>query len=192
MKVGFDLDGVLAQTYTGFINYVNRVHDWQVEQKRATEYDLSKCLYPKGSGPLHEKDFWAVFEDFMVDKGHNIQPAPNSYGPISRLANEHELNIVTARTGKNRPGTYQWVERHFPKMFTGIYFYTDKGQATRELGLDIFIEDCLDNAESVAAAGRPVIIFDAPYNQSDKFIRAYNMTDVECEINLENGKRQNS
>ena len=95
---------------------------------------------------------------------------------VAQLKKDHELHIITARSEHMRERTEQWLTEHFPHTFTSIHFTNhhsphpiskrSKAEICNMLGINLFIDDSLNHTRLIAERGIPVLLFNAPWNQT--------------------------
>lgn len=160
MRVGFDLDGV--------------IYDFR---KAQSEYEVARG----NAGCTLERacDHWNYFEGWGwsvdqwlaayaegVDAGHILwtgAPLPGARGAFWALRDAgHTIHIVTDRSvGANPQGaTRAWLARHGFE-YDSLTFSRDKTVAR----VDVFIEDRLENADALNAAGIPCYLINRPWNR---------------------------
>jgi len=185
-KIGFDLDDVLLNFSDPLREYMNKKYSKSVLRSDITGF-FTESIF--GIGP---EDTVKTIEDFFTHDDHiNTLPVEGSRDVIKRLSQSNELHIVTAKPEHIKEITNIWLEKHFPGNFKQVHFANFFGSQMRrkkseiclELGVDIFIDDSLDNAIDISDAGIPVLLFDAPWNQSENIpenvTRVYTWSDIE-------------
>ena len=123
-------------------------------------------------------------------------PREGAVETIRRLNDDgHTLYEISARkfvTMKNPLGAYSrflykaWLRKN-DFQFSGIYLCAEKGAAEeklaycRDCGAEVMIDDRPDVALLLAENGIPVLLFDAPYNQSfehPNVVRVHSWNDI--------------
>lgn len=169
MKIGVDLDEVLAQFLPALIKYHN--------EKYKTEFTLGQFrsyLYHETWGGTLEEAIKKVGDFHESDYVSKIKPVSGSQDAIRNLSNKHDLYVITSRHIKHKEETLLWLKEHFPKSFKGVHFsshlsknYDDKQKShiCDELEIDIMIEDGLGFATECHHPDRHVFLLDYPWNQ---------------------------
>lgn len=172
--VAVDIDEVLAGFIDYFIEYHNLTYKTEVSKDKVSTFDIHEI-------------FGLTKEEAMVrmvkfgKEGHNvrIKPVPGAVEGVDALIKKgYELHLVTARPSAIRPETEEWIERYFPKKFTGLhnafnsYIHEEgskkkKWEICKEIGAVIHIDDFLSNALGCAENGIKTFLMDAPWNQAD-------------------------
>lgn len=190
MRIGIDIDDVLADTLPAFVTYNNRYHGgaWTPDHFDSARWEDILGLT---SNELSDR----LEHFFSTPEFHAVQPAPGSTSVLRNLAEQHELHIVSARWDVIVEPTKRWLDDHFNGLFTGVHFaanhYTERaavrsprltkdGVLARE-GIDLLIEDSLEYAVRCLVAGYAVVLFDRPWNRhgaDDRFHRVANWGEV--------------
>ena len=79
-----------------------------------------------------------------------FKPIPHSKKILSKLAKEHELYIITARSTDVKNHTHLWINEHFNNIFKEIifceyhksdHFVETKGEICKKYGIDLIVDD---------------------------------------------------
>jgi len=182
MKIGIDIDDVLADTLPAFIDYNNRHHGGA----RSLEH-FHSARWEDVLGVTTDQLGDRLEHFFSTPDFHAIQPTAGANEALRILGKTYELHIVSARWDVIVEPTKLWLATHFGGLFTGVHFaanhYTNRAAAraprlskdgvlARE-GIDVLIEDSLEYAERCLAAGHGVILFDQPWNRRANDTRYY-------------------
>lgn len=164
MRIGFDIDGVLADFSRGFMDAliasagVNRFLPdddtdapcWDWDKYRGYTSDERKRAW---SNVHQSSDFWM-----------NLPPLENVNTlrmMLRELERKHEVYFLTNRIGQRvKRQTEIWLVEHlkYPLQLDGVYptvlitEHRTKGDAARTLGLHAYIDDNYDNVHDVALA----------------------------------------
>lgn len=172
MKIGLDVDGVLADVIESWLSYNNRI--------RAT---ITKS-------EILQWDFWSKFQidkyDFYKELSicwqswQNILPTENtiSHATID-LAKIGTVDIVTAREESTHTYVKNWLKSK--KIVYKNYVGVLEGIEKTKLDYDVFIDDSPINAKSMLDAGKSVILYTQPWNLSfddPRAKRIYKLTDA--------------
>lgn len=168
MRIGIDVDGVLACFEKGAVNISRsqcgkpelgyRPGDWDWTDSGMSREEIKNMW----EGILHQRSFWYNLENapgFTADSLDNLQHAG------------HDLHFITTRYVKGggiKPfeQTFDWlVERGV--IYPSVIVTEEKGLIAEALHLDTFIDDKPENLIKVREA-RPkckTYLLDAPWNQ---------------------------
>lgn len=177
--IGVDLDGVCGNYYDAL-----RRHLAEINNIPASEIEN---IYPAPS--TYDMKEWPDFEHNFI-KYHsdavkngifaNMTPIAGASYILWKLNEEgYHLRIITSRFVKHGQNaqvisdTAFWLDRN-DIPYRDIMFVKDKPDVLA----DIYIDDSPENLTRLEAAGRKVIIFDAPYNQDLEGYRAKNWDEV--------------
>ncbi|PIP55788.1 MAG: hypothetical protein CO183_00770 [Candidatus Zambryskibacteria bacterium CG_4_9_14_3_um_filter_42_9] len=171
MNIGFDLDDVLLDFMNSLIPYHNNVFGTNNEREHFKNNDIASIW-----SCTKEEEIQRVFDFFASPEHLQASPIPGAVEGIRNLKEHHNLSVITARPEELKEKTIEWLEKHYANMFDGIYFTNQyhgsgpkrsKGEICHELGVNIFVDDILENAEDVVSFGIPVLLFDKPWNQAE-------------------------
>ena len=189
MKIGIDIDGVLADIARFTVDYGTKFrYDNNIyTETKDDEYNEAKAL-----GLTYEQAelFWNTYLELYATK----YPARDFAAEvISKLRQNHEIYIITARNEDGLPpetyGTMQnmvkkWLMDEKIEYDKLIFTEGSKLPYCMENGVDIMIEDAPFNVKDISAK-IPVLCFDNPYNKTiegNNITRVYGWYDILKEI----------
>jgi len=172
-KIAIDIDDVLISSTPDIIADYNRRWNAQVPLD---------AFYAK-----HDEVIWGgVDEGTAVRRAntylHSMQfidrePREESFQNLSQLAKGYDLHVLTGRSNIPVRATEDWLEQHFPGIFSSVNFSNmfnegkerSKGEMCVEMGVQALIDDNAGHVASAADYGLQGILFgDYPWNQVDK------------------------
>lgn len=162
MRIGVDIDGVLANILPMWLAKFNTTYQKEASDQAGMNFDAAAAY-----GLTYEQleKFYVENENLFIEQA---EPMPGAVDYLVKLMAEHEVYLVSARNTYQYDRTLTWLTKHrFPFTELILLGSTDKRQTCIEFGLEIFIEDSLDNARKLTSHGIPVLLFDAPYNQAE-------------------------
>lgn len=160
MRVGVDIDGVLADSLPFWVDELNRFFKKNKRVEEIHLYDICQT-YEITSGELN---------GFLQSKGKLLMseppPVTGASYYLQRLKQHHAVYIITARDERFAPETRDWLTGHgLPFDELRLLGSHEKEAACLEMKLNVMVEDTLEIGLKLSAAGVPVLLMDAPYNQ---------------------------
>lgn len=165
MRLGIDLDGVLADFVTAFREVGEDMlgrelltpSEWNLTSMGISQEELD-AIWRKASSI---QNFWAVLDRL---------PGTDRMGDWLNL--QHDVYFITAR--KETAGypvhvqSAIWLASEFDIQFPRVILAKEKGPVARGLKLDAYIDDCVELCEEVArdAPGCKVYLKSTDYNKS--------------------------
>lgn len=187
-KIGIDLDDVLLAIIAGLFPWHNRLYGTNNKEEDVRPFELSSSW-----GCTKEEVISRVLDFYQTTEHAECLPIPGAVEATKVLSQNNELIIVTSKPADLEDMTHAWVEKHFPNTFQGIYFTSSfvtpkhqrvkKSELWQELGIDLFIDDSIDNVLDVATTCERVFLFDRPWNQENVTLpsnvtRAYSWNEI--------------
>ncbi|MDD4169589.1 MAG: hypothetical protein PHD36_04920 [Desulfotomaculaceae bacterium] len=162
MKVGVDIDGVLANSLPLWVQELNQYFNTNKLLEQVNLLSITQT-YEITPGEL---------KTFLEQRGWFLMSAPSPLKGaayyLNRIKRYHDIFIITARHKKYAQETKSWLQQYGilydDLILLGSY---EKKEACMEKGLGVMVEDTLEIGIEVSAAGIPVILMDAHYNQGD-------------------------
>ena len=166
LRILCDADDVFFPFAPNIIDFYNKRHGTHFTMADFTDYNPNVMWGCSGE----EAD------DIIIDFAHsdeaaNLPPIAGAFEVLSRLKENHELGVLTARFTENRRTmTLSWLDRFLPQIFAHehVYFTNDlwrlgrpacKSVVCRELSADIIIDDRYFYIERCASIGIEAILF---------------------------------
>ena len=165
-----DCDEVLAETIDELLKRPPLINKW-IKKYDVTSYYLSnvKKIW------LTQKETVDVFYSFFdSEEYYQTQPVLWAYEKLyERKQQWYNMFLVTARAQPYEKKTKEWVEKHFPNIFSGYLFmnqYTDneipKSVLCKQAWIQLLIDDNVQNIKDVNSLGIPGLLLDKPWNQN--------------------------
>jgi len=182
IKIGLDIDGVVADSFPVFRRELNRHYGKDIA--RIDSHDMARVY------DVEWEEINAFFDENVEYLFSEPKPMEGALETIkSWLTAKHEIVYITARRkGFEEKVTLEWLDRNnipYNKEKTFFSGGASKASAVREFKLDIFIDDFMFNALEVAELNVPVLLLDAPYNQGklpQGVTRCYNWEEIRCHV----------
>ncbi|WP_066640220.1 5' nucleotidase, NT5C type [Desulfolucanica intricata] len=160
--IGIDIDGVIANTQPVIIDELNQYFGKNYTIKDFINFDPVEKF---------NIDRQELYRFIMVREGkliNNSAPMPGSAAAINQLISDYQIYIISARTPTYYEDTLNWLKK-YKISFDHLVLLGDhdKRQACIDAGVQLFIEDNLNNALQISSCGIPVYLYDATYNQGN-------------------------
>lgn len=169
LKIGLDLDGVLAAFSPKFVEMANEMFGYSLKAENQTEWDHT-CL---GLSKKEEDAVWEVINTTPNWWYHELPALPET-NLITEVARRHTVYFITNRN-QTKVGmsieeqSAHWVRRNFWIPNPTVIVTKQKGKVADALLLDYFIDDKLENCLDVAKhSNTTVYLHDAPYNSDNR------------------------
>lgn len=171
-EIGFDLDGVIADTAEAFIRLACEEHAFcSFTLKDITTFQVEECL----DIPLPVVD--RIFGDILIDSlATGLQPMPGAVEVISEMTEAAPVTIITARS-LQQP-VQDWLEHFFPSTacanihLVAMGRHDDKARYIHEHGLRYFVDDRAETCLQLAATSITPFVFSQPWNQGKHELRS--------------------
>jgi len=173
MIIGVDIDNVIADTEKELRNVL--LDTWGIALDREDISDYALQNMPGIQGDVLDGLIKMFAEGDIFLRLEAIDGAGET---LRRLANSHELHLVTSRPEKVRPQTVEWLKTNDIPYHDLIF-----SEKTKLNGVpyELFIEDQTNFALELAESGAFVLLFDAPWNRQLEHVnidRVYTWDDV--------------
>jgi len=163
--IGFDIDGVVADTVEAFFRLAKERHGInEYTAAQITEFDVARCL------PIAPAIIDGIFASLLEDPiDADLQPMPDSVSVLTTLSRFAPLTFITARPLR-RP-IEEWLELILgPVTFSRVRLvamgdHDNKAAYLKDLGLHYFIDDRAETCLGLKQQGFSPIVFSQPWNQ---------------------------
>ncbi len=175
LKIGIDIDNVIADSYPSFLSNFNKVFATRIKYEEI--YDFYYLEKHTGISHIETKKF---INRILVDEEIQLNIPP--YKDVQKILSAwikagHKIHYITSRPNTTRDITYKWLEKHgflhpgttldlfnaaqhFDKHRKVIMEY--KKTIAQNRGVELFIEDSKEIAETMEI---PVLLLDRPWNK---------------------------
>ena len=154
MNLGFDMDGVICDTATAVIEYINNKHNLNLTSNDITHYWISDITFD--SDPKLNKRI----VNTMINKFHDIdlqvtaKPCKDAVVVLHKLKKKgNRIHLITNRDlGKDKEKkTALWFKHHNIPFDSLIHCGSkgEKGIVGKSLNLDFYLDDYEGNLESM-------------------------------------------
>lgn len=156
MKIGIDIDNVLAHTFRDLSGYFNRHMGLQ------NETDPREVIRIMREDKLKMVGYWfATWRKKLLTQAEPIEGALDTLLEWLPL---HRLVLITSRLPVFNRQTKEWLNKHgFP--YHELHHARELTKYRKANGCDLFVEDNLDEAEVLAKHCGKVFLLDQPWNR---------------------------
>ena len=171
--IGIDVDGVLAEQVD---------HTLKRLQKEGMARNLTKESVDDWYFAFEGTDISKEIEKALRDPAF-VREMPVVQGSteiMKELYKKYHLVIATSRPKITEEETKEWIGKNYEFH----EFVNTREIGKDKLGLDVLLDDNLDNAESFASSGGYVLLFSQPWNRKqtgkiEEFIRTEKIVRIE-------------
>jgi uncharacterized HAD superfamily protein len=168
-QIAFDFDDVIVETAPKTIKHYNQTYGTKVALNDF--YSDDDAIWGANlKTAVKRVEAYHASDEFV-----NAPLLDGATQTLRKLHKHYGLHIVTGRDNHLRDATMKILDRDFSGIFDSVIFtgfFSDKprtkAKVCQQLGIDIFIDDHLHHATTVAATGIEVLLFgNYPWNQSE-------------------------
>ena len=164
--IGFDIDGVVADTGNAFIRLANEVYGINsITLDDITSFEVEDCL------DVDQEIIEEIFNRLLDDPlSAGLLPMKDSITVLHRFAEEAPLTFITARP-QEKPIAL-WLKNFLhPAAFGEIRLvamgeHDNKTSYIKNLGLKYFVDDRLQTCEALANEGITPLVYSQPWNSN--------------------------
>jgi len=163
-RIGFDFDGVIADTAEAFIRLAKEQYGLDgFSKKDITSFAVEECL------DIETDIVEAIFTDIMLDSvGSGLRPMDGAVEVLGEFSAQAELTVITARP---EPEPVQaWLETFLPPATSSrihviaMGAHDSKSAYIKQQGLTHFIDDRAETCTQLNRDGIRPIVFHQPWN----------------------------
>ncbi len=151
MRIGYDVDGVLADFNAAYINLVAAKTGKDLFPNRP--FEITTWDYPESYGYTKE-DMTRVWAHIAESDSFwkNLVAYPGVYGYLSlRIKQSDDVYFVTSRPGSTaKAQTEYWLRSNGFRGEPTVLISSEKGEVCHALKLDAYIDDRVENCQDVA------------------------------------------
>ncbi|HID03812.1 MAG TPA: hypothetical protein EYP18_11505 [Desulfobacterales bacterium] len=165
-EIGFDLDGVIADTGEAFIRLACEEFDYcSFRLEDITSFQVEDCLNIPTDKV--EQIFHAILQDSL---GTGLQPLPGAVEVITGMTTQAPVTIITARP-LEKP-VADWLDHFFSEEtckkihLVAMGDHDDKARYIKEHNLKYFVDDRVKTCLQLAETEITPIVFQQPWNHN--------------------------
>ncbi|MBU0731103.1 MAG: hypothetical protein KKE17_07070 [Proteobacteria bacterium] len=176
--IGFDIDGVVADTMEAFIRLARHDYDITVEPEKITAFIVEDCL---PMDPVIIDEIFTRLMNAPIEAG--LRPMPHAVEVLQELSTHAPLSFVTARPLKEP--VHDWLinvlgEKTCKDMrLEATGEHDGKTECIKEMNLRYFIDDRAETCLMLKEEGIMPFVYEQPWNRGRKQLRyIFNWHDV--------------
>jgi hypothetical protein len=174
-SIGFDIDGVVADTMEAFIRLAWTGYGVRVRPEEITEFQVEDCL---DLDPVLVEEIFGRLLEEPIDCG--LQLMSHARQVLTGFAEHGPLTFITARPQKKPIA--RWLEKELgPQVYGRVRLvatgeHDNKAAHIKEMGLGFFVDDRAQTCLQLALEeGIQPIVYRQPWNQGK-----HELQEVEC------------
>lgn len=164
-EIGFDFDGVIADTVEAFIRIAcEQYAHCGIRPEDITHFSVEQCLAMDAG--IAESIFLQILKDSV---GTGLLPMPGAVEVLSELSGQAMVTIITARPDADP--VHHWLQAFFPApayrkiRVVAMGDHDDKARHIRMSGLSAFVDDRAETCLQLSQVGIHSIVFSQPWNR---------------------------
>ena len=165
MIIGIDIDGVIADFVGSFLPKLNRYCKCSFQD--IIDYDFEKNINIDISA-IEIKKLWREVEKEKIYR--ELRLIKGSIEALNKLAKSSTIILITNRKKVNQKDTLLWLRRHKIPFAKLVVADNRKEKIFEMKKCDIVLEDSLEIARILGVCGKPVLLFDYPWNRMNNNI----------------------
>jgi len=176
--IGFDIDGVVADTMEAFIRLARQDYGAAVLPEQITEFQVEECL---DMDPVAVGEIFARLLSAPVESGLRLMP--HAKRVLTEFSGMGPLSFITARPEKEPVA--RWLATELgSKVYARVRLeatgeHDGKGEFINALGLQYFVDDRAQTCEQLSRQGINSIVFSQPWNRGK-----HNLPSVESWLSI--------
>ena len=185
LKIAIDWDNCILDTVSTIINLHN-----ELNKNKQYNYNPNDKIEWKFDPLIKtDKELSELFKLFDNPQFYdNAITFPNAIKIINELSMQNEVCIISKHMESRKNLTRKWIYQTFPTIkLIFVDNFEDKGQALKDFGADIIIDDRVDALESCIDVPYRICYGNYQWNSSYKGLRATDWSELYKMIkNIEN------
>ena len=177
MRIGIDIDNVIAETVPSLLPEINKTFKTNLKYKDIYMYDFHIILGISDKEMKHR--FWKRL--FVRKLFAHMDTVNHAREIINLLYQKHKIILVTDRPKELIHSTKRWLQkkriqyhniRHMTGGFKNKHDYAQY-EKIRGFGFDVFIEDKLEDAILLAKHCNKVLLYKRPWNNNKNIKKSF-------------------
>lgn len=158
VRIGVDIDGVLADRVPAILEILERRHDVAMTPEEVSDWSVTV--------PAVGRELSTFFGETDDDPDHirRLDPIEGAIEGMRQLAREHTLLIATYRKPTARRPTVEWLAAH---DIPYDRYVRDVGEGKRNVPATVLIDDSASTVRAFSENGGRAILFRQPWNEKE-------------------------
>jgi len=157
VHIGVDLDNTVLDASSSHLKYYNIASGLTLTPDDVDDFFLYR-LYG-----WDRSKAGAIYREYGNQIHWESVPYPMAVGILQQLYEQHQISIITSRPMNFRDVTERWLV-HYKIYYYRIVFTVNKFQECVSSNVDVLIDDGPHYAEQFVREGKPVVLYEQPYN----------------------------
>ena len=197
MKLGFDIDGVIADMSSALIEAMNSEFELDYDESIFVHHNLFKNTYVDDP-ELNDKIAQHMRQNVIYNKAavSILKPYSKVAASLRKLGRQHSLHYITGRPVEQENICIEWLRKNnIPFDSVHAVGRAAKGMTGRALNLDFYIDDEMKHLKSMYKFKnrwrKGIALFRRPWNQKDnvdmsKYLVFDNWKDITRHLGIHN------
>lgn len=166
MKIGVDIDSVLAEAMPLFLKSIEERHGLKLKKKDITQWNMKWVKIPEKETQIGKEVIVDLYKEicFVLDNKYddvvNMPLVDGAEMGMKYLRRHYDVKLITSRAETRKDVTKEWAVKNFGDIEV-VHTDSDKNG----YDVDILIDDAPHHIISFAKKGGWAILFDQPWNQ---------------------------
>lgn len=157
MKLGFDIDGIVADMAQSLIDHANEKYNLNHTTEIFVYHNIFKDEYTDDDA-LNEEIAQSIVDNVIHDEDaiYEVKPYKEAVEAVLKLKRQHSIHFITSRRKDEKRITIEWLRKcnipfdsvHCTGSATALG-ESNKGMLGRSLNLDFYIDDQSKHLEAM-------------------------------------------
>lgn len=182
MKLGFDMDGIVADMAGAMVVAMNEKYGLNHRPEIFVHHNLFENSYV-GDEEINKEIAEFMHSDVIRNPAAVLELEAHEEAAVAirKLRRQHSLHFITGRSPEQQNTSIEWLRRHnIPFDSVHAVGKAAKGMTGRSLNLDFYIDDQLEHLESMykykSRWRKGLALYTRPWNKDEavdvnKFLR---------------------
>lgn len=195
MKLGFDIDGIVADMAQSLIDHANEKYNLNHTTEIFVYHNIFKDEYTDDDA-LNEEIAQSIVDNVIHDEDaiYEVKPYKEAVEAVLKLKRQHSIHFITSRRKDEKRITIEWLRKcnipfdsvHCTGSATALG-ESNKGMLGRSLNLDFYIDDQSEHLEAMYKFKerwhKKLALYTRPWNREEfvdnsKFVRVNNWKEI--------------